>query len=76
MHYSAWLARRWDDPAFPMSFPWFGSERYWGDQVLILREQIRRCRKSRSGCSEAWCGCGPVTVDVKSDIHPTVDHAA
>ncbi len=40
MHYSAWLARRWDDPAFPMSFPWFGSERYWGDQVLILREQL------------------------------------
>ena len=40
MHYSAWLARRWDDPAFPMSFPWFGSERYWGDQILILREQI------------------------------------
>ncbi|RRV17508.1 serine/threonine protein kinase [Pseudomonas saudiphocaensis] len=40
LHYSAWLARRWDDPAFPMSFPWFGSERYWGDQVLILREQI------------------------------------
>ncbi len=40
MHYSAWLARRWDDPAFPMSFPWFGSERYWGDQILILREQM------------------------------------
>ena len=40
LHYSAWLARRWDDPAFPMSFPWFGSERYWGDQVLILREQM------------------------------------
>lgn len=40
LHYSAWLARRWDDPAFPMSFPWFGSERYWGDQVLILREQL------------------------------------
>lgn len=40
MHYSAWLARRWDDPAFPHSFPWFGSERYWGDQVLILREQL------------------------------------
>ena len=40
MHYSAWLARRWDDPAFPMSFPWFGSERYWGDQVLVLREQL------------------------------------
>ncbi|WP_434457741.1 serine/threonine protein kinase [Stutzerimonas urumqiensis] len=40
VHYSAWLARRWDDPAFPPSFPWFGSERYWGDQVLTLREQI------------------------------------
>jgi len=40
LHYSAWLARRWDDPAFPHSFPWFGSERYWGDQVLALREQI------------------------------------
>lgn len=39
MHYSAWLARRWDDPAFPKSFPWFGSERYWGDQILTLREQ-------------------------------------
>ncbi|MGH8332469.1 MAG: stress response kinase A, partial [Pseudomonas sp.] len=36
----AWLARRWDDPAFPHSFPWFGSERYWGDQVLALREQL------------------------------------
>lgn len=40
MHYSAWLARRWDDPAFPQSFPWFGSERYWGEQILMLREQI------------------------------------
>ena len=40
MHYSAWLARRWDDPAFPKSFPWFGSERYWGDQILVLREQL------------------------------------
>ncbi|MBV2133489.1 serine/threonine protein kinase [Pseudomonas sp. MAP12] len=40
MHYSAWLARRWDDPAFPMSFPWFGSERYWGEQILMLREQL------------------------------------
>ena len=39
MHYSAWLARRWDDPAFPMSFPWFGTERYWGEQILMLREQ-------------------------------------
>lgn len=39
VHYSAWLARRWTDPAFPMHFPWFASERYWADQILTLREQ-------------------------------------
>lgn len=39
IHYSAWLARRWDDPAFPRSFPWFNTTRYWEDQVLSLREQ-------------------------------------
>jgi Ser/Thr protein kinase RdoA (MazF antagonist) len=38
--YSAWLARRWDDPAFPAAFPWFGQERYWADQILALREQL------------------------------------
>ncbi|WP_411383646.1 serine/threonine protein kinase [Pseudomonas sp. L7] len=40
LHHSAWLARRWDDPAFPRSFPWFGQPRYWGDQILALREQM------------------------------------
>ncbi|BAN46201.1 serine/threonine protein kinase [Metapseudomonas resinovorans] len=40
MHHSAWIARRWDDPAFPMHFSWFGNERYWGDQILTLREQL------------------------------------
>jgi len=40
MHYAAWLARRWDDPAFKQAFPWFGSPRYWEDHVLALREQI------------------------------------
>ncbi|MFO1379866.1 MAG: serine/threonine protein kinase [Chitinivorax sp.] len=39
LHYSAWLARRWDDPAFPANFPWFNSQRYWQDQILALREQ-------------------------------------
>lgn len=39
LHYSAWLARRWADPAFPASFPWFNTQRYWQDQVLALREQ-------------------------------------
>lgn len=39
LHYSAWLARRWHDPAFPVNFPWFNSVRYWQDQILALREQ-------------------------------------
>ena len=42
LHYSAWLARRWDDPAFPQHFPWFNSPRYWEDQMLTLREQVER----------------------------------
>lgn len=40
LHYSAWLARRWDDPAFPTAFPWFNTLRYWGEHILQLREQI------------------------------------
>jgi Ser/Thr protein kinase RdoA (MazF antagonist) len=40
LHYSAWLAARWGDPAFPASFPWFGTERYWQEQILALKEQI------------------------------------
>ena len=40
MHYSAWLARRWQDPAFPHNFPWFNSMRYWSDHILELREQM------------------------------------
>lgn len=40
IHYSAWIARRWDDPAFPAAFPWFNTERYWQDRILELREQV------------------------------------
>ncbi|THB73314.1 MAG: serine/threonine protein kinase [Gammaproteobacteria bacterium] len=40
LHYSAWLAKRWSDPAFPHNFPWFNTVKYWQDQILILREQI------------------------------------
>ncbi len=39
MHYAAWLAQRWDDPAFPRAFPWFNTPRYWEEHVLSLREQ-------------------------------------
>ena len=40
INYAAWLARRWEDPAFPRSFTWFNTERYWADHVLELREQM------------------------------------
>lgn len=39
IHYAAWLARRWDDPAFPSAFPWFGNPRYWEVHLQDLREQ-------------------------------------
>lgn len=39
MHYAAWLARRWEDPAFKVAFPWFNSNRYWDEHILMLREQ-------------------------------------
>ena len=41
VHHCAWIGRRWDDPAFPHAFPWFGEARYWATQILALREQLR-----------------------------------
>ncbi len=40
IHHSAWLAQRWNDPAFPIAFPWFGGVAYWQQQVTQLREQL------------------------------------
>ena len=42
MHYAAWLAKRWQDPAFPLAFPWFNTTQYWEQHVLELREQLSR----------------------------------
>ena len=39
IHYYGWLAKRWEDPAFKIAFPWFNTQRYWGDHILSLREQ-------------------------------------
>ena len=47
LHYAAWIARRWTDPAFPAAFPWFNTQRYWQDRILELREQI-------AAMDEAW----------------------
>ncbi len=40
IHYAGWLAKRWDDPAFPIAFPWFNSENYWSEHILTLKEQF------------------------------------
>jgi len=46
IHYSAWLARRHDDPAFAIAFPWFNQQRYWEEQILSLREQAAKLDES------------------------------
>ena len=46
IHHSAWLARRWNDPAFPAAFPWFATNRYWEERILELREQIAAMQES------------------------------
>jgi Ser/Thr protein kinase RdoA (MazF antagonist) len=40
IHYSAWLARRWHDPAFPQAFPWFAEPRYWEEHYRALDDQL------------------------------------
>ncbi|NMP16221.1 serine/threonine protein kinase [Thalassotalea sp. Y01] len=39
INYMAWLTKRWQDPAFPRNFPWFNTEKYWEQQILMLKEQ-------------------------------------
>ena len=40
IHHTAWIARRWHDPAFPAAFPWFNTPHYWQERILELREQV------------------------------------
>jgi len=46
LHYNAWLARRWSDPAFPVSFPWFNTPRYWSEHILECKEQLSALRET------------------------------
>ena len=50
LHYAYWIARRWDDPAFPAAFPWFGTARYWQDRILELREQVAAMQEPPPAC--------------------------
>ena len=45
IHHSAWIARRWNDPAFPVAFPWFEGSAYWGQQTQQLNKQIDAMRE-------------------------------
>lgn len=54
LHHAAWLARRWEDPAFPIAFPWFGEPRYWEDLVLGLREQLGAMQEAPLAPSDAF----------------------
>ncbi len=47
IHYSAWLARRWEDPSFKHNFPWFNTSRYWEEHILSLKEQLAVIQNSR-----------------------------
>jgi Ser/Thr protein kinase RdoA (MazF antagonist) len=42
VHFAGWLAKRWDDPAFPQAFPWFDSLNFWEEHILTLREQLAK----------------------------------
>ena len=46
VRYAAWIARRWHDPAFPLSFPQFEAETYWEKEVQDLEEQAARCEEA------------------------------
>lgn len=45
VNYSAWLARRWHDPAFPKAFPWFAEPRYWEQHYRALEDQLNAVRE-------------------------------
>jgi len=52
LHHSAWIARRWSDPTFPINFPWFASPAYWADQCTRLAEQLEAMAEPPLGSPE------------------------
>ena len=40
IHYAVWLTKRWDDPAFPVAFTWFGNDAYWEEHLRMIEDQI------------------------------------
>ncbi|WP_087023601.1 serine/threonine protein kinase [Thaumasiovibrio subtropicus] len=54
VYFMAWLAKRWQDPAFPLAFPWFADAKYWEGQVLAFKEQIAALREPPLSLSPQW----------------------
>lgn len=54
VHYMAWLAKRWQDPAFPIAFPWFNEPKYWENQVLGFKEQIAAMHDAPLSLHPQW----------------------
>jgi Ser/Thr protein kinase RdoA (MazF antagonist) len=54
VHYMAWLAKRWQDPAFPLAFPWFGDPKYWENQVLAFKEQMAALQEPALSLTPQW----------------------
>ncbi|PSW11710.1 serine/threonine protein kinase [Photobacterium sanctipauli] len=54
VHYMAWLARRWQDPAFPQAFPWFADAKYWEGQVLAFKEQLAALHEPSLSLMPQW----------------------
>lgn len=54
VHYMAWLAKRWQDPAFPLAFPWFDDPKYWESQVLAFKEQIAALNEPPLSLMPQW----------------------
>ncbi|QIA62098.1 serine/threonine protein kinase [Vibrio astriarenae] len=54
VHYMAWLAKRWHDPAFPVAFPWFNDPKYWEGQVLAFKEQLAALEEPPLSLMPQW----------------------
>ncbi|MGL6262215.1 serine/threonine protein kinase [Vibrio sp. WXL103] len=54
VHYMAWLAKRWHDPAFPLAFPWFNEPKYWENQVLAFKEQLAALDETPLSLMPQW----------------------
>ena len=76
LHHSAWIARRWNDPSFPIAFPWFASPSYWADQCMRLREQLDAMAERLGSPAESSAGRGRARPNPARRFGPTTQAAS